>query len=134
MNRTLVTLSLFVNYFVFAILLNSVGTAILQVQNTYGVSESAASVLEAFKDLPIAITSFLIASFIARIGYRQSMQIALVLVAAAALAMPSIPAFWMSKVMVVSPPANVAPRLERAVLPMYFFLTLKLAIAYRRDK
>jgi len=99
MNRTLVTLSLFVNYFVFAILLNSVGTVILQVQNTYGVSESAAAVLEAFKDLPIAITSFLIASFIARIGYRQSMQIALALVAAAALAMPSLPAFWMSKVM-----------------------------------
>ncbi|MEM8815463.1 MAG: MFS transporter [Pseudomonadota bacterium] len=99
MNRTLVTLSLFVNYFVFAILLNSVGTVILQVQNTYGVSESAAGVLEAFKDLPIAITSFLIASFIARLGYRPAMQIALLLVAAAALAMPSLPGFWMAKVM-----------------------------------
>ena len=51
MNRWLVKISLFVNYFVFAILLNSVGTVILQVQNTYGVSELAASVLEAFKDL-----------------------------------------------------------------------------------
>ncbi len=50
MNRWLVKISLFVNYFVFAILLNSVGTVILQVQNTYGVSESSASVLEAFKD------------------------------------------------------------------------------------
>lgn len=99
MNRTLVKLSLFVNYFVFAILLNSVGTVILQVQNTYGVSASAAGVLEAFKDLPIAITSFLIASFITRLGYRQSMQIALLLVAAIAIAMPFVPTFWMTKLM-----------------------------------
>ncbi len=99
MNRTLVTLSLFVNYFVFAILLNSVGTVILQVQNTYGVSESAAGMLEAFKDLPIAITSFLVASFIARLGYRQAMQIALALVAAVAIVMPFVPVFWMTKLM-----------------------------------
>ena len=66
-----IKVSLFINYFVFAILLNSVGTVILQVQNSYQVTESAASVLEAFKDLPIAITSFLVASFIARIGYKR---------------------------------------------------------------
>jgi len=55
-----IKLSLFLNYFVFAILLNSVGTVILQVQNNFGVTKGAASVLEGFKDLPIAITSFLI--------------------------------------------------------------------------
>ncbi len=43
--------SLFLNYFVFAILLNSVGTVILQVQQNFGVTEGTASVLEAFKDL-----------------------------------------------------------------------------------
>jgi cyanate permease len=52
-----IKLSLLLNYFVFAILLNSVGTVILQVQNNYGVSESSASVLEAFKDLTIAAVS-----------------------------------------------------------------------------
>ena len=72
-----IKVSLFINYFVFAILLNSVGTVILQVQRTYQVSESTASILEAFKDLPIAITSCLIASFITRIGYKRSMLIAL---------------------------------------------------------
>ena len=50
-----IKLSLFLNYFVFAILLNSVGTVILQVQGNYGVSESGASILEAFKDLSIAV-------------------------------------------------------------------------------
>jgi fucose permease len=97
MNQWLVRISLFINYFVFAILLNSVGTVILQVQNTYGVSASEASVLEAFKDLPIAITSFLVASFLTRIGYKRSMQVALCLVGAFCLLMPQLPTFWMTK-------------------------------------
>ena len=41
MNTTKIKLSLFLNYFVFAILLNSVGTVILQVQNNYGVTKGA---------------------------------------------------------------------------------------------
>ena len=66
-----IKVSLFVNYFVFAILLNSVGIVILQVQNSYGVTESSAAVLEAFKDLSIAITSFLVTDsiFITRLRF-----------------------------------------------------------------
>jgi FHS family glucose/mannose:H+ symporter-like MFS transporter len=96
-----IKLSLFINYFIFAILLNSVGTVIFQVQNTYGVSESSASVLEACKDLSIALTSFLIASFIARIGYKRSMLFALGFIGVASLAMPQIPTFWMTKLIFV---------------------------------
>lgn len=94
-----IKLSLFLNYFVFAILLNSVGTVILQVQTNYGVSESSASVLEAFKDLSIAVVSFLVASYITRIGYKNSMLIALGLVTAACLIMPSLGSFTMTKVL-----------------------------------
>lgn len=94
-----IKLSLFINYFVFAILLNSVGTVILQVQRSYQVSESAASVLEAYKDLPIALTSLLIASFMTRIGYKRSMQIALGFIGLVCLTMPSVPAFWMTKLL-----------------------------------
>ena len=83
-----IKISLFLNYFVFAILLNSVGTVILQVQSNYGVTESAASILEAFKDLSIAIVSFFIDSYINRIGYKKSMLIALTLVVAFILAIP----------------------------------------------
>ena len=50
-----IKVSLFLYYFVFAILLNSVGTVILEVKNNYGVTQGSASVLEAFKDLSIAI-------------------------------------------------------------------------------
>jgi fucose permease len=94
-----VKLSLFLNYFVFAILLNSVGTVILQVQNNFGVSKGTASILEGFKDLPIAITSFLIASYVVRIGYKKTMLIALALVTAMCLIMPAVPSFVMTKLL-----------------------------------
>jgi len=75
-----IKISLYLNYFVFAILLNSVGIVIAKSINVYHVSESQASLLEAFKDLPIAIVSFLIASFLPRLGYKKAMLIALVIV------------------------------------------------------
>lgn len=87
------------NYMVFAILLNSVGIVILQVQNNFGVSESAASMLEPFKDLPIAITSFLIASFVVRLGYKSTILAGLALIILASLIMPNIPEFWMTKLL-----------------------------------
>jgi FHS family glucose/mannose:H+ symporter-like MFS transporter len=99
MSHWKIKLSLFLNYFVFAILLNSVGTVILQVQHNYGVSESAASILEAFKDLSIAAVSFLVASYIVRIGYKNSMLIALGLIGSVCLLMPSLGSFAMTKVL-----------------------------------
>ncbi|WP_238531697.1 hypothetical protein [Nitritalea halalkaliphila] len=59
----LIRAALIVNYMVFAVLLNSVGAVILQVQRSFDVSKADASVLEGFKDLPIAIFSFLVALF-----------------------------------------------------------------------
>lgn len=99
MNHWPIKVALFINYFVFAILLNSVGTVILQVQNSYGVTESSAAVLEAFKDLPIAITSFLVASFVSRLGYKRTMLGALGFIGTVCLAMPQVPTFWMAKLM-----------------------------------
>ncbi|MEO6758043.1 MAG: MFS transporter, partial [Saprospiraceae bacterium] len=99
MSNWKIKLSLFLNYFVFAILLNSVGTVILQVQHNFGVAEGSASILEAFKDLTIAATSFLLASYIARIGYKNSMLLALGFVTLACVIMPSLPGFWMTKLL-----------------------------------
>ncbi|KFC21103.1 MFS transporter [Epilithonimonas lactis] len=90
---------LFLNYFVFAILLNSVGTVILQVQQNFGISKSEASVLEGFKDLPIAICSFLLASFLPKVGIKRSMLIALLLVSAICFIMPFANAFWFFKIL-----------------------------------
>ncbi len=91
--------SLFLNYFVFAILLNSVGTVILQVQQNFGVSESAASTLEAFKDLSIAFVSFLISSYIVRIGYKNAMLIALGFISIICFIMPFTASFLTTKLL-----------------------------------
>ncbi len=87
MKNQVIKLSLYINYFVFAILLNSVGIVILKSQNVYGVGEVEASILEAFKDMPIAIVSFLVASFLPRIGYKKAMLVALGIVAVACIYM-----------------------------------------------
>ena len=99
MSNFKIKLSLFLNYFVFAILLNSVGTVILQVRKNFNVTESSASTLEAFKDLSIAIASFLIASYVVRIGYKKAMLIALAIVAIICAIIPSLPSFVMTKVL-----------------------------------
>jgi FHS family glucose/mannose:H+ symporter-like MFS transporter len=79
--------SLYLNYFVFAILLNSVGILIQKSINTYHIDEVKASSLEAFKDLSIAFVSFIVGSFLPRLGYKKGMLIALALVFAGCLAM-----------------------------------------------
>jgi len=92
-----IKISLFINYFVFAILLNSVGAVILQVQRNFDVSKSAASILEGFKDLPIAIFSFVVASFLPKLGYKKAMLIALFLVIVTTFIMPFANDFWFFK-------------------------------------
>lgn len=87
MSNFKIKLSLFLNYFVFAILLNSVGILIQKSQNRYHVDEITASSLEAFKDLSIAVVSFLVGSFLPRLGYKKGMLIALALVFAGCLGM-----------------------------------------------
>lgn len=82
-----IKIALYINYFVFAILLNSVGIVIAKAINVYHVNESDASVLEAFKDLPIAIVSFVVASFLPRFGYKKAMLTALGIVFFGCLAM-----------------------------------------------
>lgn len=87
MKKTGIKVALFINYFVFAILLNSVGILIQKSLNVYGVDEVAASSLEAFKDLSIAVVSFFIGAFLPRIGYKKGMLIALGLVLAGCISM-----------------------------------------------
>lgn len=95
--RMIVALALI--YIVFAILLNSVGTVILQSIATFGIDKPEASSLERYKDLTIAASSFLIASFLPLLGYRRAMMLALTIVGAGCLAMPLYPAFATTKLL-----------------------------------
>ncbi|MBC3907386.1 MFS transporter [Undibacterium umbellatum] len=101
-SRRRIIFALFLLYFVFAILLNSVGTVILQVIQTYGVSKSTASVLEAFKDIPISIVSFCVASFLPRLGYKYAMLIGMAIVTVSTATMPLLPGFLMTKLLFLS--------------------------------
>ena len=89
-------------YIVFAVLLNSVGTVILQSGEYFHVGKLAASTLEASKDLTIAVVSFLVASYLPRLGYRRGMMGGLALVGLACLAMPIVDAFWMTRLLFVA--------------------------------
>ncbi|MFZ5608838.1 MAG: MFS transporter [Pseudomonadota bacterium] len=102
MNSGRMKLSMFLTYFVFAILLNSVGTVILQSINSFGVTKGAAATLEGFKDLSIAGVSFLLASFLPRLGYRRAMMVGLGIVTLASLAMPILAGFWMTRLLFLS--------------------------------
>lgn len=97
-----IRISIYLNYFVFAILLNSVGIVIAKSINVYHVTESQASLLEAFKDLPIAIVSFLIASFLPRYGYKRAMLTGLALVFTGCLLMFFGNSFFYTKILFLS--------------------------------
>ncbi len=99
MSRLMVIAAIAISYYVFAILLNSVGTVILQSINSFDISKPQASTLEGFKDLSIAIVSFLVASFIPRVGYKLAMLMGLALVAVACALTPSVASFWFIKVL-----------------------------------
>ena len=102
MHNWRIKLSLFINYFVFAILLNSSGIAILQVQNNFGVSKQAAAWIDPCKDLSIAIVSFLVASYIARFGYKRAMLFALGIICAVCFIIPNTPGFFAIKLLFVA--------------------------------
>lgn len=97
-----IKIALYINYFVFAILLNSVGIVIKQSIDNYNVSETSASILEAFKDLPIAFVSFFVASFLPKIGYKKSMLFALLIVFFGCLYMYHGNTFGSTKVLFLS--------------------------------
>ncbi|QEC68375.1 MFS transporter [Panacibacter ginsenosidivorans] len=102
MHNWKIKVSLFLNYFVFAILLNSSGIAILQVQNSFGVSKGSAAWIDPCKDFSIAIMSFLVSSYITKIGYRRAMLIALGAIAGICFIIPNVPSFFAVKLLFIA--------------------------------
>ncbi|WP_241201153.1 MFS transporter [Lysobacter enzymogenes] len=100
--------AMILTYMMFGVLLNSVGTVILQSIQGFGIDKAQASVLEAFKDLPIAVVSFLTASLLPRLGYRRAMMLGLGLVLAACALMPLLASFWMTKALFIATGAAFA--------------------------
>ena len=99
MQRFLAVAALAVTYFIFAILLNSVGVVILQSIESFDITKSQASVLEGFKDLSIAFVSFFVASVLPRIGYKLALLAGLLLVLTAVSVTPILPSFLTIKLL-----------------------------------
>ncbi len=96
-----IRISLFLNFFVFAILLNTVGIVIAQVIVDYHTSRLTAGTLEAFKDLSIMAVSFLVASYVPRFGYKRSMVAGLLAVTLACMLIAAVRGFWVAAVLYV---------------------------------
>jgi fucose permease len=93
MARTRLIAALILTYVAFAMLLNSVGTVILQSIGSFGVTKPEASTLEGFKDITIAVVSFATASYLPRFGLRNALLASLVLALAACVVMPLLGSF-----------------------------------------
>lgn len=102
MNRFLIIASLGLSYMIYAVLLNSVGTVILQSILSFGIAKQSGSVLEACKDLSIAAVSFVAAAHLPRFGYRRAMIVAHALVGAACILMALLPSFATTKILFVT--------------------------------
>ncbi len=94
-----IKVSLFLIYFVFAALLNSVGILVERSQEVYEVTKGDAAFLELFKDLSIALVSFIIGSVLPKLGYKKGMLISLALVFLGCFGMYFGNSFWAVKIL-----------------------------------
>src|SRR3954469_19791420 len=92
-NRAKLKLSLLLNFFVLAILLNCVGTVALQAQGTYGLTASATGWLAIGKSAGILLASALAVFHLARWGYRRTMLVSLGALTFICFALPAVPGF-----------------------------------------
>jgi len=94
-----IRLSLALNFFVLSILLNTVGIVISRVIADYSVAGTTAASLEAFKDLTIAAVSFLLASYVPRLGYKRTMIGGLIALTLACMLVTTVTGFWVTPVL-----------------------------------
>ena len=85
-HASLVVIALASSYALLGLLMNSVGTVILQSIAHYGASKPQAATLEGCKDLSVVVASFLFATALPRFGFRRAQITVMLLVAAGALA------------------------------------------------
>ncbi|UAJ08907.1 MFS transporter [Glacieibacterium megasporae] len=93
MQRSRLIAALVVTYFTYGMVLNTVGTVILQSAATLGVTKAQAGWFDGFKDITIAVVSFLLASYLPRIGLKRAMMAGLAVTGLACVLMPLLPGY-----------------------------------------
>jgi MFS transporter, FHS family, glucose/mannose:H+ symporter len=104
-----VKIVLYMLFVVFAVLLNSVGTVVLQSITSYEITKSYASILEACKDLSLAVGSFAASAFLCAFGFRRAVLASLGLSGIACLMVPLFPSFLTLKILFVCAGLAFAP-------------------------
>ncbi len=85
-------ISLIFNYFIVALLLNSVNVFVIQMSNQFHASEGVISAFAPVKDFTILVASFILASLIPKMGPRKSIVIGLLCILVACVMMGVYPA------------------------------------------
>src|ERR1700754_815246 len=98
---TLAIVALATSYAVLGLLMNSVGTVILQSIQHYGVTKPEAATLEACKDLSVVAASFLFAVNLPRFGFRRAQILVMLAIAGGALLMSVANSFFATQLFFV---------------------------------
>ncbi len=85
------------SFLLFSMLLNCMGIIILKYSGS-SISYQHLGILEFFKDIPIAVTSFFCVGFINKIGTKISLQCSLLIVFFCSTIIPFINDFWFFKI------------------------------------
>lgn len=99
MNRRIIQFSLTIIFFLFGLLLTSVGSVTQLIINTFDVSRADAAILEPIKDIPIVLFAFLLGAYLARFGLKRALLVALSLVSIATFIMAGFQTFWATKIL-----------------------------------
>lgn len=97
MLKNIITLPLFLTFLIFSMLLNCMGVIILQLSSNH-IAYNKLGILEAFKDLPIALVSIIASNYVTKLGYKNSLIISLFFVSVCCLAIPFLEDFWYFKI------------------------------------
>lgn len=103
-----VKVALALNYIVFAMLLNSIGAVILQVQRYFEVSKAQASILDACHSVAAISVSMLIAAQLPRLGCRRAMLAALGIISVVCAVVPLLDSFYAFMLLFVATGAGFA--------------------------
>ena len=100
--------ALALNYILFAMLMNSIGPVILQVQHYFGATKAQASILDACHSVAAITVSILIAAQLPRLGCRRAMLFALGIIAVVCAVIPSLNSFAAFKLLFAATGAGFA--------------------------
>lgn len=99
MNRRLIQISLILIFFLFGLLLTSVGAVTQLIINTFDVSRADAAILEPIKDIPIVLFAFIMGAYLSRFGLKRALLVALSLVSIGTFTMAAVQTFWATKIL-----------------------------------